>query len=164
MRERRIVVLRIKKVKLTKEKKIMMLYEKQVTSYSWDEYQFTCSEEAMPTFYKALSDLNEHVIEMCELPESYIDRITVKGVSYSYGGENETMGATISASMRLNNANCDLNINTPHKASEPYNEGGQEDENQLLSGDCVDCLNVLAAECEEYINGKRAQGNLFDVA
>ena len=156
-------MLRIRKVKLTKEKKIMMVYEKKVSMF-WDEYQFTSSEDAMPDFYNALFALREHVVEMCELPDSYLDRITVKGVSYSYGGEEEVMGATISASMKLNKSNCDLNVNTPHKSSEPYAKDCPEDENQLLSYECVECLNALANECESYINGKRAQGNLFEVA
>ena len=98
---------------------------------------------------------------MCEQPESYLDRIKVRGVSFSYGGDMEVMGATISAGMTLLESNCPLNLNTPHKASESYNEG-PADEKQLLSGDCFDRLRTLHTLAERYVRGNRAQGSLFD--
>lgn len=153
--------MRIKKVKVTSENKISMVYEQISKTGAWDEFSFTCSEDARPAFYAALKKLATHVIEMCELPESYSDRITVRGVSFSYGGENEVMGATISAGMELKYSHPNLNLNTPHKASAMYNENTPDDEMQLLSGDCVDDLENLQKECEAYIKGDRAQESLF---
>lgn len=156
-------MIRLKKVKVTKENKIMMIYEKQSKTGMYDEYQFSCSEQARPEFYKALQELAPHVIEMCELPDDYLPRITVKSVSFSYGGDKEVMGATISSAMKLNDSYCDLNLNTPHKASDSYSEG-PADEMQLLSDDCIDALVLLQKEAKLYIGGDRAQGKLFDVA
>jgi hypothetical protein len=151
--------MRVKKVKINKYSQISMVYTQG--PYNQDEYSFTCSEKARPEFYEAMKAMAEHVIEMCELPESYLDRITVRGVSYSYGGENETMGATISAAMRLDNSYQALNINTPHKASEMYCPDTPDDDMQLLSSECVDALEALLFECEKYIKGDREQGSLF---
>jgi hypothetical protein len=151
--------MRIKKVKITKYGQVSMSYEQG--AHNQDEYSFTCSEKARPEFYKTLEDLREHVLDMCELPANYLDRITVRGVSYSYGGEAEVMGATISASMRLDNSYQALNINTPHKASAMYNPDTPDDEMQLLSEDCIEVLSELQYECEKYIKGDRAQGSLF---
>ena len=120
--------MRIKKAKVTAENKILMIYEQWSKTGQWDEYQFTCSEEARPEFYKAMEDLRENVIEMCELPENYLERIKVRGVSFRYGGPDETMGATISAAMSLEKSYPNLNINTPHKASAMYNEDTPDDE------------------------------------
>ena len=156
--------LRMKKVKITTEKKILMVYEKRSKTGSWDEYSFTCSEDARPEFYKTLERLNVHVIEMCELPENYLSKITVRGVSFSYGGEAEVMGATISAAMALEHSYSNLNINTPHKASEMYNADSDPDEMQLLTEDCIEDLLSLQTECEAYINGDRAQTSMFNVA
>lgn len=154
--------MRIKKVKVTKENKIMMVYEvRNQKGIFTDEYSFTCSEEARPEFYTAMENLREHVIDMCELPADYIDRIRVRGVSFSYGGGNDTMGATISAAMSLENSYSALNLLTPHKASEMYNPNTPDDEKQLLTGDCIDALLALQAECIRYIEGERAQGSLF---
>lgn len=56
-----------------------------------NEYTAKCTEEPAPNFLEALKDLRQFVIEMCELPEDYIDRITVKSVSLNYGGEADTI-------------------------------------------------------------------------
>jgi hypothetical protein len=156
--------MRIKKVKITKENKVLLIYEKQ-TKCGWDEYSFACSEEARPEFYTAMLALGEHVVEMCELPKDYLKRIKVRGVSFSWSGEKQrVMGATISAAMKLENSHPDLNINTPHKAEAMYNENTPDDEKQLLSGECIDALEHLQDECKAYINGERAQISMFNVA
>ena len=155
--------LRIRKVKVTSDNKIEMKYEKQTKYGGWDEYSFISSEKARPSFYARMHDLNIHVLEMCELPEGYLERINVRSVSVNYGGDKEVMGATISATMKLNNSNCGLNLNTPNKAEDSYSDAPPDDM-QLLSEDCIDALYSLYDECYAYIDGERAQGKLFDVA
>lgn len=155
--------MRIKKVKITSEKKIAMVYEQQSKNGFWDEYSFTCSEDARPEFYKAIEKLAEHVIDMCELPDNYLPKIKARGVSYSYGGEAEVMGATISAQMELENSYQNLNINTPYKASDSYNDN-PPDEMQILSNECIRDLENLQEECMAYINGDRAQTSMFKEA
>jgi len=154
-------MIRIKKVKITSEDKISMVYEKQSKIGGWDEYSFACSEQARPEFYKAMDNLAVHVIDMCELPENYLPRIKVRGVSFSYGGEAQVMGATISAQMELEMSHSNLNLNTPHKASEMYSDS-PPDPMQLLSTGCVQDLLNLQRECEAYINGDRAQASMFN--
>lgn len=157
--------MRIRKVKITKENKVSMVYEKQTRNGGWDEYSLTCSEEARPEFYQSIEKLAPHVIEMCELPKAYLERIKVRGVSFSWSGEKErVMGATISAAMELKDSHPNLNINTPHKAEAMYNENTPDDEKQLLSSDCVDVLEYLQTECRAYINGERAQASIFKEA
>lgn len=154
--------MRIRKVKITKYNQISMVYDDGPNNR--DEYSVTSFESARPEFYEAMEALAQDVIDMCELPEDYLERIKVRGVSYSYGGENETMGAAISASMELEESYQALNINTPHKASAMYNPDTPDDEKQLLNGDCVKRLEILQKECETYIRGERAQGSLFPEA
>ena len=146
-------------MKITKYNQIHMVYEQGPGN--GDKYSLTCREKARPEFYEALTAMAEHVLDMCELPESYLDRIQVRGVSYSYGGDNDTMGAVISASMDLEKSYQALNLVTPHKASAMYCPDTPDDEMQLLTGDCIDALEALMAECERYIQGDRAQGKLF---
>jgi len=152
--------IRIQKAKITAENRIEIKYQQKNQTGGWNEFSLSCIEQAEPEFYTALSALAADVVEMCEQPESYIDRIKVRGVSYSYGGDAEVMGATISAGMTLLNSNCPLNMNTPHKASDSYNDG-PADEKQLLSGDCFDRLRSLHSLAERYVKGTRAQGDLF---
>ncbi len=154
--------MRIKKIKLTSDGRISVSYEKPSKTGIYDDYSFTCSEAPRPELLKTLQALAPHVIEMCELPKSYVDIINVTGVSFSYGGEKEVMGATIISQMKLNQSNCDLNLNTPYKASDSYSEA-PADEKQLLSDACVNALFYLCEEIKMYINGDRAQIKLFAV-
>lgn len=157
------MTVRIRKIKFTTTNKISVSYEQMNKKIqTWDEYSFTCSDPPKPSLNKAMRDLIPHVIEMCELPVEYIDRITVTGVSFSYGGEQEVMGATITSQMKLSLSNCDLNLNTPHKASASYSEY-EADPKQLLSEDCIDALYALCDEIQLYIQGERAQTNMFAV-
>lgn len=154
------IKMRFEKIKLTREGKVQVEYETKHSKGGTDEYSFSCADEPKSSFRKAMDDLAPDVVEMCELPEDYLNRIHVAGVSFSYGGENETMGAVIIAQMVLEKSNLNLNLNTPHKISEFYGETG--DERQLLNPDCVMRLEKLIAEASDYVKGIRAQGNLFD--
>lgn len=152
---------RMKKVKITKEGKINIIYEKQMKS-TWDEYSFICSEHAKPSFYESFTKMIPYVIELCELPDEYKQRITVKSISFSYGGDDEVMGATMSAAMELQHSNCPLNLNTPHKPSEPYNAMQEEPiPDQCLTEECVAALDNICAEAVAYIDGEREQTSLF---
>ena len=152
--------MQIKKVKVTKDNKITMIYEqKSKYGVTYDEYSFTCSELARPEFYITLQCLAQDVIAMCELPESYLEKITVKGVSFSYA--EGIMGAVLISSMTLDKSHQALNLNTPHKASEMYNPDTPDDPMQLLDDKCIERLDALLEESELYIKGDRAQGSLF---
>jgi hypothetical protein len=155
--------MRIKKVKLTSDKKILIIYEKKPNTGAkdYDEYSLSCSEEARPEFYKSMERLALHVVKMCELPQEYIDRIVVKGVTFSYAGQAEVMGATITAQMKLEESYQNLNLNTPYKASGSYSEA-PADPKQILDFRCIADLKYLQSECELYINGDRSQGRLFN--
>jgi hypothetical protein len=151
--------MRFNKIRLTKEGKVNLEYEVKNSKGGWDQFSFSCSDEPKPEFKVALANMADDVIEMAELDEKYLERITVRGVSFSYGGEGEVMGAVIMAQMSLKKSNVPLNLNTPHKPSEPYSEGA--DKSQVLSTECVERLEALIGEAEEYVHGVRAQGDLF---
>lgn len=155
--------IRIKKFKFTKVDRVSINYDSyNKKAETWDEYSLICADEPRPDLRLALSRLAIHVVDMCELPFNYENRIKVNGVTFSYGGDDEVMGAVIVSQMELDNSNCSLNLNTPHKASDSYNQG-EADPKQLLSDDCIEALNYLCEELELYINGDRAQLSLFAV-
>lgn len=153
--------IRIKKVKYSeKANKIMMTYEKFVND-QYDEYFFSSSEQAAPEFYEVLKKLSKHAALLCELPESYKDRLNVYGVTYSYSGDDGVMGATMSLKMKLEFSNTDLILNTPHKKAAP-NEGEDFNEVMYLTEECVKDLWNVEAEARKYIDGKRAQISLIN--
>lgn len=150
---------RYTKIKYT-EKGVYIAYQQGAGFVN--EYTVKCTDEPAPNFLEALMDLRQFCIEMCELPEDYLDRITVKSVSLNYGGEADTMGATITACMELYNSNAPLNINTPNKPEAPYNPDQEWDEKTCLTEDCVYAIRNLALAAEEYLLGTRQQTSLFD--
>lgn len=149
--------MRIKSVKITTDEKISINYQIERENGNYDEFSMTSCDAPLPSFKEALDQLRQHVIDMCELPNMDLDKIVVRGVTFSYGGEDDIMGATIIAWKKLSRSNTDLNINTPHKAAEYYSGNGNGDPKQLLSDECVDDLNIVMSECEKYIKGKRQQ-------
>ncbi len=131
-----------------------------------NEYSLKCDERPRPEMVKAFDDLCEEVRLLCELPADYVDRIEVRSVSLNYGGDNETMGATITARMKLEYSNAPLNLNTPNKPEEPYNTDCEYNdetyEKMCLRSECVDKLHHLIDEANLYVDGQRAQGSLFE--
>lgn len=149
----------IKKVKITKDDKIEIHYERYINE-NWDQFSLICAQAARPDFYQALKALVVDVVEILDLPEMYGFGITVQGVTFSYGGEAGVMGAVIVARKALVNSNAPFCFNTPHKSAAPYTTDG--DDSKCLTSDCVKRLEVLMQEAWDYVEGHRAQLDLFD--
>jgi hypothetical protein len=155
---------RFTKVKVNKDGKVCLTYQKMNEKSEWDDYSMSCQAEAAPTFYRALKNMATYVVEMCELPEDYINRLMVFSVSLSYAGPADTLGAVISSKIALVKSNCPLILNSPHKTETPYSgaEPDEADPAALLPEGCNEAIALLCTEAEEYLNGKRAQTELVD--
>lgn len=143
-----------------KEGKTILEFQKKNRKDEWDDFAFSCSEQPLPEFITAMQSLNIFLRDLCELPPKYIDRLSVKGVSFSYGGEKEVMGACLIGSMRLNCSYQELNLVSPFKASDSYNDN-KADPKYLLPSGAIVMLKVLCDHAERYLNGERAQQYLF---
>lgn len=146
---------RIKKVG-HKKGKTSVAWEKENDKGEFDEFTMTCTQIPKPSFFEALAALKPHVMEMCEFPAEYDSGIDVIGVSFSYS--NSVMGATITVLKTLNYSASPLVINTPHKASGAYSEGG--DDTNCLNDLAITVLELVASEAEAYLAGDRAQAEL----
>ncbi|TGK12835.1 hypothetical protein [Leptospira stimsonii] len=143
--------------------KIFISYELEVGDEEPDEYTVSTGDLALPSFYEALTELNQDVNEICEqdLDEDRLkEYIQVRSVSISH--PKNTIGATITGLRVLRNAYAPLVLNTPHKFfSMPGGEDSGEDEKQLLSEDTIQRLYKLMDEAIRFIKGERAQPSLF---
>lgn len=153
---------RVRKVKIDKNGKITIDWEVKVEQMGgWDEYHMKCSDRANPELYDAMENLVQDVLMLCEFPTNWKDSITVHGVSFSYSDE-DVKGAVITAQRMLEHSSAPLNLNTPHKPYEPYNPDQEDiDPDTLLPEETCERLNILDNEANKYIDGDRAQGNLF---
>lgn len=106
------------------------------------------------------------VREILELPDSlWEDRIKVTGVSWSCHEETHVRGAVITAQITLETTQSPLVVNTPHLPFEPYDENAHPEAiPPLMPEEWQDVLNDLEQEAIAFMDGKRAQGELFDAA
>lgn len=149
----------ITKVKC-KDGKITVHYEvRRADREDRDKFTLESWDQAKPEFYSYFDLLKNSVIEICELPVHFIDRVQVIGVSFSW--TEDIMGATITALLSLKNSNAPLVINTPHKPEAPYSEGS--DDSNVLPDDAIRDLTSLMAAAKRYIDGERStiQSDLF---
>ena len=152
--------MRIKKLKMTKEGEIKLEYEaRNANTKKWDKLTLETNEKPLPSLNTALQNLAPYVKDICELPDGVIH---LTGLSMSYGGDEEVPGAVLVAQRTLKNSYQPMNLTTPHKASGSYNPGGVEDPKQVMPDNMMRDINVVLTECERYIKGERAQGDLFE--
>src|SRR3990167_11028779 len=154
--------MRFNKIKFDSEKqKWAFLYEIMRSGGTSDEFSIASKDEPRQALKDCLDGLKKFGIEICELPDDWKSRLTIKGVSFSYAGENDVMGVTITALAELEHSNSPLVLNTPHKIAEFYGETG--DEKQLMPEGLAEILDELQEEAEKYVNGERA-APLFEQA
>lgn len=157
--------MRIRKIKYNRtgdEKGFLIRWEEPGGSGGWDKREFESQDEPADEFGNALQALAEDVESMCEIPHDIMRGILVTGVTFSYGGEKEVMGATITAQRQLVNNPCAWNVNTPHKPSDSYSDTPAP-RDQLLQESTIAKLQVLMREAEGYIQGTRKQTSFLKV-
>jgi len=150
--------MRITKVKYKNDKvEIHYLKPSMADPDQYDEYTMKCTDKPLQTFIDAFHLLVPAVLEICEFSGEDAQNYKVFGVSFAY--TEDIMGAVISAQKTLVDSNTPLNLNTPFKPSESYSGEGCDD--NCLSSASRKVLESLIEEAIKYVNGDRAQLNLF---
>lgn len=139
----------IKKIKLIKKQnKINLVY-----FLDGDEMSGMFSEPADPDLYQCFEKLAHEVSDIMEFPsDEFDDRIEPFGVTYSHG---EVMKATIAAKLIMPDSDTETVINTPTRKVSIALEDG-------LRKSACELLERLEQDAINYLNGKRAQTELFD--
>lgn len=148
-------MLRICKVKDDGDKVRIEYQRERADKQGYDDYSMSSVDRPTVAFTQALSALSADVVQICELPESDADKLTIRGVSVTW--TSDIMGACITALKRLNTANSPLVINTPHLPSEDYGDN----DGPVLREETALRLHRLLLEAEGYIDGDRAQPSLL---
>ena len=125
---------------------------------TWDEFTMKSFEAPVSELEVALQDMDEHVIDICELPAVMRDQLTVSGVSISY--TDDIQGVVITSMRSLSGSNGPMIINTPHFSAQPYGEGSDASMS-VFSLECGAALEYLETQVFKYIDGERAQMGLF---
>jgi hypothetical protein len=117
---------------------------------------------SMEGFHADLSDafeaLGPSVREILEWPNSLYPELKVTGVSWSHSENTGVEGAVLVCQAPLEGCTSPFCFNTPYLPFAQYCEDGNA---PLMPDGAQDGLNVLRAEVQAYIGGKRAQLELF---
>lgn len=184
-------MLRVKKFSWNandKEAKITYSIERDGSS---EKHQMECPDKPMPELLAALQGLEYDALKELEVvrvgdrslyeamdlalnegrSEEFRQELSkngaseaiavVRSVSFSWGCD--IMGASICLLIEMRNSDAPLVVNTPHKPTQQYSEGGQA---HLLPEKLANKLEVLHLLIERYIEGERErkQTDLFDDA
>lgn len=126
-----------------------------------EECSLKCKERPSSAFLYTLRALDQYVAKVCELPNEYSERIVPCGVGINYSKGWDKPIVTVTAQMKLLASNVPLTINTPNKvAAPPESQAGTVDK-VCMQEEYIDTLYVLLEEAEKYLDGERAQGNLY---
>ena len=125
-------------------------------------FTLDCKQRAQPELYQKMVQLADHVVELIEVPDTYVQGMEIRGVSFDWtemDKKSTVMGAVITVVKRLKSG-LYLCFNTPHATEIPFGKSTELD--RCLSSACCDVLRELITEAKGYIAGKRAQLALFE--
>lgn len=120
-----------------------------------DSFSVKSYDAPAPTFIAAVRLLRRHVIKICEFPDSFLKRILINKVAFSY--QRELMNAAIEFDLVLNQTGEKITIKSPRKYC-----GLSGDDASMTEGMRIDLQN-LQEECQKYVYGNRAQMTIFDM-
>jgi len=132
--------------------KVRIEYQRKRVDDRYDEAVIASFDRPRPEFVAALQALAADVCLICELPADQVERLSVRGASFSH--TNDVMGAVITAMKPVKTAQSPLVLNTPHIPSAPYSDEGG---GPVLAEETVARLEAVINEAAQYIDGNRAQ-------
>lgn len=152
--------LRMRSVKYDDGAIEIVAHETHQASADQKEIKLTSSDEPRTEFLEPFVNLQREVRRLLDLPSDYAaEQFAIKKVVWSYSEATGVRGATICCQAKLDCADAPLILNTPHLAFEQMNEGGNA---PVMPRTIIANLNMLEAEALLFMNGKRAQGDLFE--
>lgn len=127
-----------------------------------DEFQMKSCDPPRKELQEALNDLRKHAGEILDIfDDEWTKGIDIRGAIF--GWQHGKMGAKINCVRTLNNGRkfCFL---TPYMTTGDVDAEEDTTPEQLFTEAAVKALEKVLAEGFLYIDGNRAQGNLFDQA
>lgn len=122
-------------------------------------HHLTSSARPAPAFTGAMRRFVPIVLSLLELPDSYDDGLQVTGISLNVEENDGRRGVVITSQKKLEAANAPLVLNTPH-LREPVKDE-EVDQPGFFPDEMEDAITHAERAASEYLEGKRAQGDLF---
>lgn len=122
-------------------------------------HHLSSSSRPAPEFTGAMRRFVPIVLSLLELPDSYDDGLQVTGISLNEEENDGRRGVVITSQKKLEAANAPLVLNTPH-LREPVKDE-EADRPGFFPDEMEDAIAHAERAASEYLEGKRAQGDLF---
>lgn len=148
----------ISKIKLREGQVVIVISEKESDQ---NERETTIKSYDSPheDFHSALEALQVHARDILQLPRDWREgQLRVTGVSFSMSEDTGVMGAVMTGQVALDTSEAPFNFNTPHLPFDQYSETGNS---PIMPDAAQKALEKMQGEAEAFVNGKRAQGDLF---
>lgn len=124
-------------------------------------HQLECPEKPRPQFDKALQAFLPFLLEIIGAPKTWTEKTTVTGVSLKKE-EDGRRGIVITATRRCPYGSAPIALNTPY-LREAIDEATETGTNFFLPGMGA-AIDTICDEAQTYLDGERAQGELFESA
>ena len=148
---------RIAKVKV-KDGQIIIIHVEKHGEFNEKEITFKSFDRPHEDFDKAMDALATHARTILELPKDWKkDDMRITGVSWSQSDAG-VQGAVLTGQVSLGTSDAPFNFNTPHLPFEQYSETGNS---PVMPTDVIEALEKLQIQAEAFLEGKRAQADLF---
>jgi len=135
---------------------VHIVYEQFVGSDT-QEVKVESADKPRATFFTAMGAMAIHAVRLMEIPvpEEYVVDLSVRSVKIK-PKDDGSWGLTVACVKKLSTGQV-LCLNTAYTEDAPSNDSAA-----ALPLECVKAVTALVAEAEAYLDGKRAQGQLFD--
>lgn len=124
-------------------------------------HQLECPERPRPAFDKALQAFLPFMLQIIGAPAEWAKTTEVTGISLNKE-EDRRRGIVITGKRKCPFGAAPIAINTPH-LRESLDDAKETGPNFLIDG-MADAIDLMCQEAQAYIEGDRAQGELFETA
>lgn len=121
-------------------------------------HELQCAERPRPEFDKALQAFLPFLLQIIGAPSDWTDNTEVTGISLNKE-EDRRRGIVITAKRKCPFGAAPIALNTPH-LRESLDDTKETGPNFLLPG-MADAIDEMCEEAQTYLDGDRAQGELF---
>lgn len=150
----------IKKIKRDAKGKMTFGYVETIEDGLSSEHVAKYTEQPHPDFLIAFEAVSSHIAPMLEMPADAVERLKASEVDLSYDDIDECKAVTISATFYIPKQATAVGIKTP-TFNVPKSDKEEGLPGYLTKQEMAD-IGKLLQEADRYINGHRAQGNLFE--
>jgi hypothetical protein len=152
------VSIRFTKVKYRPSEEITEVSYQKPINGGHDKIAVESPQEPHADFIQAMQGLRALVLDGAEIREvADVEEIDVRGINLSY--TDETIGVVITAMRKLKKSSTPMLLNTPLRLmSFPDNTPPE----RTFSDNEIAAIERLLEAAKEFLEGKRAQGDLFE--